>query len=88
MEVHYGQGPLLGRPEWNDKDVPDYESLAVYDSEIAEKGAPLGVMKGTSAVVRAHCGNGRVFCFSPHPELTDGLDHLISTAVNWLASRR
>lgn len=85
MEIHYGQGPLFGRPEWDDAGVPNYQSLAVYESEIAEKGAPKGVMKGTSAIVRARYGSGRVFCFSPHPELTEGLGHLVPMAVSWLA---
>ncbi|MBU6174095.1 MAG: biofilm PGA synthesis protein PgaB, partial [Planctomycetes bacterium] len=61
---------------------------AIFSSEIAEKGAPSGVMVGTSAVVRGEFGTGRVFCFSPHPELTEGLHHLIPIAVEWLASPR
>ena len=82
MAIHYAQGPLLARREWNDDDVPDYESLAIFETEIAKNG---GVMAGTSAAVRSHFGKGRVFCFSPHPELTDGLHHLIPLAVQWLA---
>jgi hypothetical protein len=84
LEIHYAQGPLLARREWDDEDVPDYQSLAIFDSEIAENGAPRGVMQGTSAVVRARYAAGRVFCFSPHPELTEGLEHLIPVAANWL----
>lgn len=87
MTVHYGQGPLLARREWDDPDVPDYESLAIYDSEIAKKGAPQGVMVGTSAAVRSEYGRGRVFCFSPHPELTEGREHLIPIVVRWLGRR-
>ncbi|MEM8670530.1 MAG: BPL-N domain-containing protein [Planctomycetota bacterium] len=86
MQIRYGQGPLLGRREWDDKEVPDYESLAIYDSEIATKGAPKGIMKGTSAIVRTQYGRGRVMCFSPHPELTDGKHHMISIAVTWLGN--
>jgi CubicO group peptidase (beta-lactamase class C family) len=85
IDIHYGQGPLLGRPEWDDTDVPDYESLAIYETGIAEKGAPAGVMPGTSAIVRANYGAGRVFCFSPHPESTEGRESMISAAVAWLA---
>lgn len=85
LEILYGQGPLLARREWDDKAVPDYQSLAIYDSEIAENGAPRGIMKGTSAIVRAAFFEGRVFCFSPHPELTDGLEHFVPIAVHWLA---
>lgn len=51
LEIYYGQGPLLARREWDDENVPDYQSLAIYDSEIAKNGAPRGVMKGTSAMV-------------------------------------
>jgi glutamine amidotransferase-like uncharacterized protein len=86
MTIHYAQGPLLARREWDDPEVPDYESLAIFATEIAENGAPRGVMVGTSAVVRCQYGRGRVFCFSPHPELTDGLSHLIPLAVTWLAT--
>lgn len=85
VDVFYGQGPLLGRREWNDEDVPDYQSLAIYKTGIAEKGAPAGVMPGTSAIVRARYGAGRVFCFSPHPEMTEGRESMIRVAVDWLA---
>jgi len=88
MAIHYAQGPLLARPEWDDPEVPDYESLAVFASEIAENGAPRGIMVATSAAVRCTYGKGRVFCFSPHPELTEGLHHLIPLTVDWLATAK
>jgi glutamine amidotransferase-like uncharacterized protein len=84
LEIFYGQGPLLARREWDDPKIPDYESLAIYGSEIAKNGAPNGIMKGTSAAVRCAYGKGRVFCFSAHPELTEGLHYLIPTVVQWL----
>ena len=87
MAIHYAQGPLLARREWDDRDVPNYDSLAIYATEIAKNGAPRGVMARTSAVVRCEFGDGRVFCFSPHPELTDGLHHLIPLSVQWLARK-
>ncbi len=86
IEIRYAQGPLLARKEWDDTEVPDYESLAVFATEIAENGAPRGVMAGTSAAVRCEFGTGRVFCFSPHPELTEGLHPWIPLAVEWLAA--
>lgn len=86
-EIHYAQGPLLARREWDDPAVPDYESLAVFASEIAKNGAPQGVMARTSAAVRGHFGRGRVLCFSPHPELTEGLEHLIPLAAGWVGGR-
>lgn len=88
LDIYYGQGPLLGRWEWDNKKVPDYESLAIYETGIAKNGAPQGVMPGTSAIVRARYGQGRVFCFSPHPEKTDGRESMINAAVHWLAPAR
>ena len=87
MTIHYAQGPLLARHEWDDPDVPEYESLAIYATEIAKNGAPKGVMARTSAAVRGEYGTGRVFCFSPHPESTEGLAHLIPLTVRWTAGR-
>jgi len=86
LAIHYGQGPLLA-PAQND-DIPDYELLATYETEIAENGAPAGVMKGTAAIARGRYGRGRVFCFSPHPEKTDGLESLVRAAVRWAAGSR
>ncbi|MEL6105504.1 MAG: BPL-N domain-containing protein [Planctomycetota bacterium] len=86
-ELYYGQGPLLARREWDDATVPDYQSLAIYESEIAKNGAPRGVMRGTSAIVRAEFGAGRVFCFSPHPELTEGRGEMLVHSIAWLVGR-
>jgi len=83
VTIRYAQGPLLapaGKAE-----IPDYEQLAVFVTEIAENGAPAGVMKGTTAAARGTFGQGRVFCFSPHPEQTDGLEYYIEAAVRWVA---
>ncbi len=88
MAIYYAQGPLLARREWDNPNVPNYESLAIFTTEIATNGAPRGVMARTSAVIRCEFGSGRVFCFSPHPELTPGQNHLIPLAARWLAARR
>lgn len=85
LQIFYGQGPLLGRRESDDPLVPDYESFAQYRTEIAKKGASEGVMPGTSAIVRTQFERGRVFCFSAHPEKTDGLGYLVEKAVRWAA---
>jgi len=83
IEVYYGQGPLLA--PYDNKDLPAYETLAEYATEIAKKGAPTGVMIGTTAIARACFGDGRVICFSPHPEVSDGPNHLIIEGVKWVA---
>jgi glutamine amidotransferase-like uncharacterized protein len=83
--IHYENGPLLGPA--NRKDIPDFESLATYATEIRENDAPKGVMKGTTAIARGHFGKGRVVCFSPHPEKTRGREAYVSQMVRWAAAR-
>jgi len=85
VTVYYHQGPLLApgnRPE-----VPDYEELAAFQTEIAKKGAPTGVMIGTTAAALGRFGAGRVFCFSPHPEKTPGRDGFVRAAVTWAGKK-
>jgi hypothetical protein len=69
-------------------EIPDYETLATFKTEIAENGAPKGVMLGTTAAARGTFGQGRVFCYSPHPESKGDLDHYIQTAVRWAATAK
>lgn len=84
VTIRYAQGPLLA-PAGKD-DIPDYEELATFETEIAKNGAPEGVMRGTTAIARGTFGRGRVVCFSPHPEKTDGLESLVESAVRWAAA--
>ena len=87
LAIYYGQGPLLSRREWDNPLAPEYESLGVYRTDIAEKGAPEGIMPGTSAIIRTTFEKGRVFVFSPHPEKTEGLSFMLERAVQWAAQR-
>ena len=88
VEVYYGQGPLLAPGDKKADGIPDpYEPLAVYKTEIAKKGAPKGVMPGTTAVARGTFGAGRVICFGPHPEVKTGPNHLVLNGVKWAAKR-
>lgn len=81
VRVRYNQGPLLV-PD-NQPDVPGYEVLATFETEVAEKGAPAGAMAGTHAIIRSMYGRGRVICFSPHPEVTGGPNTLVREGVRW-----
>ena len=79
--VHYNQGPLLVP---DDKaGLPGYEVLAVFETEIAEKGATDGVMTGTHAIIRSTFGEVLVICYSPHPEVPEGPNTLVATGVAW-----
>lgn len=84
--IHYANGPLLapaGRPE-----IEDYEEMAAFKTELAENGAPNGVMIGTTAIARGRFGDGRVMCFSPHPELTAGLETFVKDAIDYVNRKR
>jgi glutamine amidotransferase-like uncharacterized protein len=84
--IHYENGPLLGPAER--EDIPDFESLATFETEIRENDAPEGVMKGTTAIARGELGKGRVVCFSPHPEKTRGCETFVAEAAKWAADGR
>jgi glutamine amidotransferase-like uncharacterized protein len=83
VSVFYGQGPLLAPAE--EAGLPAYQTLGTYETEIAKKGAPAGVMKGTTAFAAAGFGKGRVVCLSPHPEKSAELGGMIRRAVEWAA---
>ncbi|WP_417745030.1 BPL-N domain-containing protein [Rosistilla oblonga] len=85
LEVYYGQGPLL-IPHDN-PELPGYEVLATYETEIAKKGAPVGAMVGTHAIVRTMFHDGRVLCFSPHPESPGGPNSIMVEGIRWAGSK-
>lgn len=85
LSIYYHQGPLLAPAE--NPDVPDFDSLAKFETEIAKNGAPTGVMPGCTAIASGVFHKGRVLCISPHPELTDGQEQLLLRGVDWVAAR-
>ena len=85
LSIYYHQGPLLAPAD--NPDVPDFDSLAKFKTEIAKNGAPTGVMPGCTAIASGLFHKGRVLCISPHPELTDGQEQLLLRAVEWAAAR-
>lgn len=80
LSIHYAQGPLPA--PGNRPNIEDYEIVATFETEIAKNGAPEGVMKGTSAIAKGKFGSGRVQCFSPHPEMTNGLEQMVRLALD------
>ncbi len=85
IDIRYANGPLLAPDE--DPNIPDFRVLAHFRTEINKNDAPEGVMKDTPAIIAGRFGKGRVFCSSPHPEYTDGLEPLVHKAVRWAAGR-
>lgn len=86
VSIYYGQGPLLAPA--GDADIPDYITLGAYETEIAKNGAPSGVMIGTTAIAAGTFGRGKVLCFSPHPEKTDGLGSFVHRAIEHVAGKQ
>lgn len=85
LPVYYHQGPLLAPA--GKADIPDYEEVATFATEIAKNGAPEGVMRGSTALARGTFGEGRVFCVSPHPEKNTDYDETIRRIVRWTGKR-
>ncbi|MFT4551299.1 MAG: N-formylglutamate amidohydrolase/glutamine amidotransferase-like uncharacterized protein [Verrucomicrobiales bacterium] len=83
LAIHYAQGPLLAPAD--DPEIPDYDPVATFQTEIAKNGAPEGVMKGTTAIAQGQFGRGRVICFSPHPEMTEGIEAFVHRAIEHVA---
>lgn len=83
QEIHYANGPIIKPADRSD--LPAYEPLAFFRSEVAEHDSPKGAMVNSPAWVRATCGKGRVIISSPHPEQTGGMEQWIEHAVRWVA---
>ncbi|QDU16845.1 hypothetical protein CA11_46810 [Gimesia maris] len=83
--IYYSNGPLLV-PD-NQPDLPGYQVLASFESEVANNGAPAEAMTGTHAIIRSKFGSGRVICFSPHAETKNGPHSLIAIGVYWAANQ-
>jgi hypothetical protein len=81
--VRYANGPII-KPDVR-KDLPEFETLVSFRTELALNDTPVGVMVNAPAMVRASYGLGRVFTSSPHPEQTAGLEPLVEKAVRWVA---
>ena len=81
--IRYANGPIIKADVR--KDLPDFEVLVTFRSELALNDTPVGVMVNSPAMVRANYGLGRVFTSSPHPEQTAGWEPLVEKAVRWTA---
>jgi putative intracellular protease/amidase len=81
--VRYANGPIIKADVR--KDLPAFETLVSFRTELAENDTPVGVMVNAPAMVRSTYGLGRVFVSSPHPEQTAGLENLVVQALRWTA---
>jgi hypothetical protein len=83
FKVRYHNGPIIKPGDRSD--VGPYTPVALFRSEIAEYGSPVGVMVNSPSQAIGSFGKGRVFISSPHPENTPGLENFIPRAILWAA---
>lgn len=84
IDCLYHQGPVVGPA--NAPELPPYEVLAWFRSEVASNDTPKGIQINSPAIFAGTYKKGRVVCISPHPEQTAGLEYIAPHAVNWVAS--
>lgn len=85
FDVRYVNGPVI-EPA-NRTDLPPFEALALFRTELAMNDTPAGIMVNSPAIFASQYLQGRVVCISPHPEQTSGLEDFVPRAVLWAAQR-
>lgn len=84
FSIFYENGPPLIPSDLTT--LPAYKSLARYKTDLHASNAPINQMGGKDAIIAAPFGKGKVLLFSPHPELTPGLQPLLIQGTRWAAT--
>jgi glutamine amidotransferase-like uncharacterized protein len=84
FSIFYENGPPLIPSDLTT--LPAYTSLARYKTDLHASNAPINQMGGKDAIIAAPFGKGKVLLFSPHPELTPGLQPLLLQGTRWAAT--
>lgn len=82
-DVVYHNGPIISLG--TNTELPPYETLAWFRSEVSKYEPQKGTMIDTPAVISSKFGKGRVMSISPHPEATPELQGIVATAISWAA---
>ncbi|MBA3312557.1 MAG: glycosyltransferase family 39 protein [Planctomycetaceae bacterium] len=77
--LDYTGGPVLSRA--NEPDLPDYEPLAYYRSEVSKYPFQKDMMVHSPAIAATRFGGGTVVVFSAHPESNSEYEHLLTDAI-------
>ncbi|MCX7919224.1 MAG: BPL-N domain-containing protein [bacterium] len=83
FQIHFENGPIFVPA--NDPYLPNYVSLATFQTDMHKAGAPANMMFGKDAIIASYFGKGKLVAFSPHPELTPGLEPMLVRAIRWVA---
>jgi glutamine amidotransferase-like uncharacterized protein len=79
VDVNFAGGPIFrNRASGN---APAFVALAHYRSEVSQYEPQRGTMIHTPSIIAARFGLGRLIAFSPHPEVTTGLEWLVKRAI-------
>jgi putative intracellular protease/amidase len=81
--VRYHNGPIVSPA--NLANLPDYQVLAWFRSEVALYEPQKGTMVNTPAIITSDFGKGRVLSISPHPESSRDLRSMVARAIQWAA---
>lgn len=84
VDVVYHQGPIVGPASATN--LPPYETLAYFRTEVASNNTPVGIMINSPAIFAGAYHKGKVICISPHPEQTEGLEYIVPQAVQWVTA--
>jgi predicted deacylase/putative intracellular protease/amidase len=84
VDVLYANGPIVAPAD--KEDLPEFDTLAFFRTELAENDTPVGIMVDSPAIFASPFKNGRVACISPHPEQTKGLEDYVPRMVEWVAA--
>ncbi len=85
IDVLYANGPIV-KPAGK-IDLPGFDTLAFFRTEMAKNDSPVGVMVDSPAIFSAAYQRGQVVCISPHPEQTKGLEEIVPRAVTWVLGK-
>ncbi len=83
IDVRYQNGPIVSRRHF--PGLCPFTTLAFFRSENGLYPPQRGTMIDTPAIVAAPFGRGRVVSIGPHPEATKGLEHIVTSLVQWSA---
>lgn len=77
--VQYSSGPIFRRAIRSE--LPAFVVLAWFRTEVYECPSQRGTMVNTPAIIASKFGAGTVLLFSPHPEMTPGMEALVTDAM-------
>ena len=83
--VRYHNGPIVSPAGFDE--IPDYQVLAWFRSEVAHYEPQKGTMLNTPAIITGSFGQGRVLSISPHPESSRDLRSMVARGIQWVCGK-